>query len=124
MIPKQEENPKGLHQRYIVSKSNGKPIDEKAEYFVLRVDLNGSDPKHIEACRKAVITYAENIQKHLPELAKDLANRYGSEQLILHGVSQRSELLAFEDWVNKNTTTALKDGIKLALENYKKANCG
>lgn len=47
-----------------------------------------------------------------------------TEQLILHGVSQRSELLAFEDWVNKNTTTALKDGIKLALENYKKANCG
>jgi hypothetical protein len=42
----------------------------------------------------------------------------------LKSVSQRSELLAFEDWVNKNTTTALKDGIKLALENYKKANCG
>ena len=39
-------------------------------------------------------------------------------------VSQQSELLAFEQWVDKNTTTALKDGIKLALENYKKANCG
>jgi len=42
-IPTQEENPKGLHQRYIVSKTNGEPIDEKAEYFILRVDLNGSD---------------------------------------------------------------------------------
>lgn len=54
----------------------------------------------------------------------DFAKQYHSKQLILHGVSQQSELLAFEDWVNKNTTTALKDGIKLALENYKKANCG
>ena len=77
-IKTQQENPKGLHQRYIVSKSNGEPVDPSAEYFVLRVDLNGKDPKHIEACRKAVITYAENIQKHLPELSKDLIERYGS----------------------------------------------
>ena len=75
-IKTQQENPKGLHQRYIVAKSNGKPVDPKAEYFVLRVDLNGSDPKHIEACRKAVITYAENIKEHLPELAQDLIERY------------------------------------------------
>lgn len=76
-IKTQEENPIGLHQRYNISKSNGKPIDTNAEYFVLRVDLNGSDPKHIEACRKAVITYAENIKEHLPELSQDLINRYG-----------------------------------------------
>jgi len=77
-IKTQQENPKGLHQRYIVAKSNGKPVDPNAEYFVLRVDLNGSDPKHIEVCRKAVITYAENIKEHLPELAQDLIARYGS----------------------------------------------
>lgn len=52
------------------------------------------------------------------------AKEYSKEQLLLHNVSQCNELLAFEDWINKNTTTALKDGIKLALENYKKANCG
>jgi len=86
MIPKQLDNPKGLHKRYNVSKSNGKPVDENAEYFVLRVDLNGKDPKHIEACRKAVITYAENIQDHLPELSQDLIKRYGKKQLILHSV--------------------------------------
>ena len=48
----------------------------------------------------------------------------GYKQLSIPLVSQQRELLAFEGWVNKNTTTALKDGIKLALENYKKANCG
>lgn len=77
-IKTQQENPKGLHQRYIVSKSNGNPVDPNAEYFVLRVDLNGSDSKHIEACRKAVITYAKNIREHLPKLAQDLIERYGS----------------------------------------------
>lgn len=80
MIPTKQENPKGLHQRYNVTKSNGKPIDPRAEYFVLRVDLNGSDPKHIEACRKAVISYAENIKEYLPELSQDLINRYGSNK--------------------------------------------
>lgn len=38
MIPTQEENPKGLHQRYVVSKTNGEPVDETAEYFILRLD--------------------------------------------------------------------------------------
>jgi hypothetical protein len=76
MIPTRKENPNGLHQRYVVSKTNGKPIDKDAEYFVLRVDKNGKDPKHIEACRKAVIKYAEEIASHLPELSKELIIRY------------------------------------------------
>lgn len=87
MIPKISENPKGLHQRYIVAKSNGQPIDPKAEYFVLRLDDNGNDPIHINACREAVITYAEKIQKHLPELGQDLINRYGFERLALSDVN-------------------------------------
>ena len=77
MIPTREENPNGLHRRYIVSKTSYKPVDEGAEYFVLRVDKNGKDPKHVAACRKAVLKYAEEIADHLPELSKDLINRYG-----------------------------------------------
>jgi hypothetical protein len=77
MIPTIEENPKGLYQRYIVSKTSGKPVDENAEYFVLRLDKNGKDPKHVKACRKAVLKYAEEIADHLPELSKDLIERYG-----------------------------------------------
>ena len=75
-IPTREENPKGLHQRYIVTKTDGEPIDENAEYFILRVDKNGSDPRHIAACRKAVLCYANEIKNHLPELSKDLIDRY------------------------------------------------
>ena len=99
-IKTQTENPKGLHQRYFIQKvvknpdfgvkitdtfigeDNTpefitKPVDADAEYFVLRLDKNGSDPKHIEACRKAVIAYAISIETHLPELAKDLIKQYG-----------------------------------------------
>lgn len=76
MIPTEEENPNGLHGRYIVEKVNGEPIDENAEYFILRLDKNGNDPKHIAACRKAIMTYAEEIKDHLPKLSKDLIERY------------------------------------------------
>lgn len=89
-IPLKEENPKGLHRRFVIRKIVGwrkrlnkytaitKAVDENAEYFVLRLDKNGSDPKHIEACRRAIITYAVTIEPHLPDLAKDLILRYGS----------------------------------------------
>ena len=77
IIPTQTENPKGLHKRYIVAKANGEPVDENAEYFVLRLDKNGDDPVHIEACRQAVLTYATIIRNHLPELSDDLFQRYG-----------------------------------------------
>jgi len=90
-IPTQFESPKGLHQRYYIQKivkTDGSflglqedklelhPVDKDAEYFVLRLDDGGSDPKHIEACRIAVNAYADAIKDHLPELAKDLKERY------------------------------------------------
>ena len=77
MIPTKEQNPEGLHARYRVEKADGTPVDSRAEYFVLRLDDHGSDPKHIAAGRKAVLTYADEIEDHLPELAKDLRDRYG-----------------------------------------------
>ncbi len=94
-IKTKEENPKGLHIRYYIQKITGwkfsgesffnepkwvpelKEVNEEAEYFVLRLDKNGKDSKHIEACRKGVIAYAKAIKPHLPELAKDLIERYG-----------------------------------------------
>lgn len=75
-IPSEQENPKGLHQRYIISKTSGEPVDESAEYFVLRLDGGGDDQIHIAACRQAVLTYAEAIKDHLPELSVDLKKRY------------------------------------------------
>jgi len=75
-LPLESENPEGLHNRYIVKKVSGEPIDDKAEYFILRLDKYGDDPKHIAACRKAILTYAEEIKDHLPKLSADLIERY------------------------------------------------
>lgn len=78
-FPTQEENPDGLHGRYIVFKTNGEPVDEDAEYFILRLDKNGSDPNHISACRKAILTYAEEIKNYIPKLYDDLIERYADK---------------------------------------------
>lgn len=96
-VPTQTENPKGLHQRYIVKKivpnpnydpnrpsGIGEGNDEffventvrGSEYFVMRLDEGGKDTEHIKACRVGVHAYADAIQHHLPELAKDLKERY------------------------------------------------
>lgn len=76
MIPTKAENPKGLHLRYTIAKRDGSPIDPRAEYFILRLDEYCSDPKHTAACRAAILTYANEIKDHLPELALDLMERY------------------------------------------------
>lgn len=79
-IPTQTENPTGLHQRYAIRKilPNGTTVarDTNSEYFVLRLDEGGKDIEHIKACRIGINAYADAIQHHLPELAKDLKERY------------------------------------------------
>ena len=91
-IPTQTENPKGLHARYYIQKIvpvpqefmglpdddklELKPVDENAEYFVMRLDTGGSDLKHIAACRIGINAYADAIYPHLPELSNDLKTRY------------------------------------------------
>jgi hypothetical protein len=68
---------KELYNKYKIEKSNGNPIDEGSEYFVLRLD-KGGDKKHVDACRKAIITYASEIKDYLPELSNDLYEKYAS----------------------------------------------
>lgn len=94
-IPTQLENPNGLHQRYVIKKIVPNPRydptkpdtldnpsdmvvnrDRGSEYFVLRLDEGGKDREHIKACRIAAHAYADAIEHHLPELAKDLRERY------------------------------------------------
>lgn len=76
MIPTKEENPNGLHLKYYISKVDGTPIDPEAEYFILRLDENATDLRHVNACRQAICTYAKAMQEFLPELANDLLTRY------------------------------------------------
>lgn len=61
-----------LSNKYDVRKTDGTPIHPEAFYFVLRIDNFGKDPIHIDACREAIITYAQKVKNHLPLLADDL----------------------------------------------------
>jgi hypothetical protein len=72
----QSENPTGLHLRYIVKKANGEPVDSRAEYFVLRLDRHAKDQRHVEASRRAVYTYAREIEPFLPQLAAELREQF------------------------------------------------
>ena len=98
MLPSIKAKPNGLHRKYLIEKVVGykyshddffgdpvyvevtKPISDKFEAFVLRLDDFGDDKVHIDACRKAVLHYAELIKCHLPELSKDLIERYSKTQ--------------------------------------------
>lgn len=93
-IPTQAENPNGLHQRYRIQKIVPKSeyerdaffndvqefktvnCDRGSEYFVMRLDEGGKDLNHIKACRIGIHSYADAIEPHIPELAKDLRERY------------------------------------------------
>lgn len=82
IFPSKSENPDGLHQKYVVSKVNGKPIDPRAEFFVLRLDPYCKDSIHRAACKLAVQAYADAIEAHIPQLAYDLRQRYGLKKTV------------------------------------------
>ncbi len=65
----------GLYQKYNLQKTNGEPLDPQSEYFVLRLDEWG-EPNHVRASKKAIRVYAESIKDSLPELYKDLRDKY------------------------------------------------
>lgn len=58
----------GWKDKYIISKTSGKPVDPKARYFVLRYD---QDPH----ARVALAAYAESVQRDNSLLAGDVRKR-------------------------------------------------
>jgi len=65
----------GLKPKYIIHKADGTPVDDSAEYFVLRLDKNG-EPNHVHACLAALAVYTNEIRYFLPQLAKELEEKY------------------------------------------------
>ena len=65
----------GLYRKYKIERTDGTLINPENEYFILKVKGVG-DQKHIDACKKAVLVYAEEMRRELPELANDLFIRY------------------------------------------------
>ena len=83
------ERKPGLYQKYIIRRTDRKPIDPDNKYFVLKYEGEG-DEKHIDACRKALRVYAEEVKDFLPELSEELHN-------ILNRLSKDSRLEKLHD---------------------------
>jgi len=62
---------KGLYGKYIVSKANGKPMDDSFECIVLRIDGG----KYVSACRIGVAAFANAVRYENPVLARDIELR-------------------------------------------------
>lgn len=75
MLKSKKENPTGLYNKYVIGRTDGTQINPENVYFILKLEGEG-DPIHMEACRKSVLKYADEIEPHLPQLAKDLRERY------------------------------------------------
>lgn len=79
-----KENKKaGLYGRYIIGKSNGKPVDPNADYFVLRLDFGSGSTDYVKASRIAVLAYTNAIEEVNPKLAADIRDRYFENETIL-----------------------------------------
>lgn len=78
-----EENACGLHQKYVISRADGKPVDADAVYFVLRLD---GDHLHNKASRRAAMQWALEVLVNpdgpLTQTATELMEmlRVGSER--------------------------------------------
>lgn len=72
VIPSAEENPHGLHRRYVVTKADGSPCDPNAIYLVLRLDSGGKDQEHIAACRVSARKYADEAPGRLSKMTHEL----------------------------------------------------
>lgn len=68
--------PAGLFNKYLITRTDGQPLHPEFDGFVLRLDEHG-DPAHVAACRQAVMAYAKAIERTLPQLALDIARRWG-----------------------------------------------
>ena len=62
---------KGLYNKYIVTKTNKKPLDPNFYAVVLRIDGG----QYLSACRAGAAAFAEAVRGENPILADDLQEK-------------------------------------------------
>ncbi len=62
---------KGLYQKYIVTKTSGKPLAEGWDGIILRID----DGLYVKACRAGALAFAEAVRDDNPLLALDIKHK-------------------------------------------------
>jgi len=71
----------GLKQKYILKKTNGKSIDPKAKYFVIRYDEGMKDKAFLRANRRALIKFTNEIFTENEKLSLELRSDITQEML-------------------------------------------
>ncbi len=59
---------KGLYNKYIITKTSGKPLADGFYAIVLRIDGG----QYVDACRMGVKAFAEAVKEQNPDLAFDI----------------------------------------------------
>ena len=62
---------KGLYQKYIITKTSGKPLADGFEAIVLRIDGG----RYLKACRAGAQAFADAVREDNPLLASDLDDK-------------------------------------------------
>ena len=62
---------KGLYQKYIISKTSGKPLADGFDAIVLRID----EGQYVDACRKGALAFAEAVRDINPLLSNDIQEK-------------------------------------------------
>lgn len=62
---------KGLYNKYIIQKANGKPLDPNFYAIVLRIDGG----RYLKACRAGVKAFADAVLDENPKLAIDIQRK-------------------------------------------------
>jgi len=62
---------KGLYQKYIISKTSGKPLEDGFDAIVLRIDRG----QYVHACRAGVAAFGEAVREHNSSLADDIQRK-------------------------------------------------
>jgi len=69
---------KGLWNKYIITKTSGKPLAEGFYAIVLRVDGG----QYVDACRAGALAFAEAVRSKNKLLADDIQNKITSYMFI------------------------------------------
>jgi hypothetical protein len=105
-LKSKEENPNGLYRKYNITRTDGKPIPENAEFFILRLDA-GAELSHMNASLKAMEVYAKEIKKEIPSLSDDIIKRHFNH--ISNPLEHLSQNEAFKEHM-KRRDADIKNG--------------
>ena len=78
---------RGLYKKYSIQKTDGKPIDTKAKYVVLRYD---EDTAYCQAVRTALLLFARIAAPLLPQFSRDLKNEIGMTEVNIVAERRRT----------------------------------